>query len=581
VARILVVDDNDDDRVLLRRQLDGDGHVVESLSEAKQALELVPRGDYAVVVLDNKFEGEGMLGIDCLRELRRLAVTTPVIVLTGAGHEGLGEAIEVSQLGASTYIRKPANLAEPFGELLQLVHKYVQYHQFSREPVPPPGPANPSFIGNSPAMVELGSLIGAAGRIDDPVLIQGESGTGKDLVARALFHASRRKGKNCLPVNCSGIPEVVEDELFGHEMDAFPGAGPQYHGVCEQAEGGAILLDHVEDLRRDTQSKILDLVENRQIIRRGGFRRVKVDVRVMASTGSDLPAAVKEGKFLEPLYFRLNVVRLDLPPLRQRGEDMVLLAKHFLALVALAEKRPVRSFHPQTLEKITAYPWPGNVRELADKVRLAVLVCRGAVVMPEDLRLDPLAATAESEAAVHLRRACEAVQKAGQGSLLPLFRTIMSREVFLFAWSNRGGNRTAVSELLGISLNEVDRLEARHLRGEIQQTPKTKKTKRSTEKGEGQAKIIAALTQHHQYACGGCLNQEPIGNNELASLAGVAGSTVSEFFEKIFKGHAKYKFACHDAARLATTLKMLNGEFSPGILISGSPDAYTRADDDD
>jgi DNA-binding NtrC family response regulator len=470
-----VVDDDEDDRKFLERDLVGEGYQVKCLEVPEEAINVLPGGNFRVVVLDNRFHASRMSGMDCLRELRRRGVAIPVIVLTGHGGEGFEETIESMRLGAFKYVRKPLSWDKPYLELLQLVRKAAEQAEIITVPVSLPGRPTPAesdagssvvskpMLGTSKVMLALGEFIARVAIADysAPALIRGESGTGKELAARALFHYSRRKGKTFLAVNCSWVPEALEQELFGRENSIL---GPQAIGVFEQADGGAVLLDEVAALSPDVQGKLLNLLERGEIIRRGAHRPIKVDVRIIASTTRDLNRACDEGTFRRDLYNRLNAVPIEVRPLRERvdeqGDDRELLAQYFLKQAAAEQKRPLQGFHPEALAKIRAYRWPGNVRELQDKVSLAVVLCQQTHIMPEDLQLEPND-TIEGEAAVHIRRACEIALKSRQQKPLESLKTTLLRELCQLARTLSGGNDDQAARVLGLPLDEFLELHKR------------------------------------------------------------------------------------------------------------------------
>jgi DNA-binding NtrC family response regulator len=388
VARILLIDDDEDFCPRLMEALEAHGHAVRWVEGAEHGLELLPpdqAADFDVILLDNCMPG-GMNGLECLETVRSRNVHLPVILFTGCG--GADVAIDASRLGAFRYLPKPNDLGRSLRRLLALLADAEQVARLSDQAVHLAGEARPGeevLLGGSERMCEVYSQAGIAARPEarhEPVLLLGETGTGKDLVARYLFQASDRAGRPLLKINCSAFtPDSLEDELFGCDATA---------GLFEQADGGAVLLDHFTALAPSGQERLLQLLQDQVVQRRGGRPR-PVDVRVLASTSPrTLAAARAEGLLGDRLYFRLHVFTIHLPLLRERDDDLQLLADHFRRRFALElQRHHVRSFHEQARERLRRHDWPGNIRELQHVVRQAVLACGRAEIGPEHVCIEP------------------------------------------------------------------------------------------------------------------------------------------------------------------------------------------------
>ncbi|MGH7262975.1 MAG: PEP-CTERM-box response regulator transcription factor [Candidatus Rokuibacteriota bacterium] len=332
-------------------------------------------------------------GLRLLSEIIRKEPKTKVIVITGNGEEAA--ALEAIRLGALDYYHKPIDVEELWVILRRAahIHRLEQSSEVKQREAEIVGRFE-DLLGASSRMQELFSLIERVAASNTTVLITGESGTGKELIARAIHLKSPRREGPFVPINGGAIPEtLLESELFGHEKGAFTGAHIRRQGRVEQAHGGTLFLDEVGELPLALQVKLLRFLQEREIERVGGRERIAVDVRVIAATNSDLGKAMAEGRFREDLYYRLSVVTLAVPPLRERGEDVLLLANALLRRFRqeVAGKR-IRGFSPEALAALRAHPWPGNVRELENRVQRAVIVATGPLITPEDLELAPLAA---------------------------------------------------------------------------------------------------------------------------------------------------------------------------------------------
>jgi len=380
--RVLLVDDEPGIRTSLKLVLDPLYEVM-TASTPEEGLDLFRRELPNVVILDVVLPGTD--GLAVLQTMRTEDRTIPVIMLTAT--KTVKTAVDAMKLGAADYITKPFDVEE----LRLVVAKALEKHDLEQEVrylraqvVNRYGFHN--LIGKSPAMQEVYSKIEQVADTRTTVLITGESGTGKELVARALHFNSSRRDRPFVALNCAALPEtLIESELFGHEKGSFTDAAARRVGQFELANGGTLFLDEIGDLSPATQAKLLRVLQEREFTRIGGVQPIKVDVRIVAATNKHLEELLRRKEFREDLYYRINVVSLYLPPLRDRREDIPLLAKHFLAKRLEEEKRPPQEFSKEALEVLSRHPWPGNVRQLENVVEQASVWCRDAVITPEHL----------------------------------------------------------------------------------------------------------------------------------------------------------------------------------------------------
>ena len=385
MGRILIADDHDALRRGLARALTAANHEVEEAPNGNQAIERLHDGHFDVVLSDLKMGGSD--GLDVLRTTKTLHPSTAVILMTAFG--SVHTAVEAMKSGAFDYVQKPFEIEEMEvkiekalemrrmrHELDYLRHTQNDIYDFDR------------IVGQSDPLKRVLGVVKKVAKSNTTVLIRGETGTGKELIAGAIHHNSLRASRNFVKVNCAALPEtLLESELFGHEKGAFTGADRQRIGRFEQADGGSLFLDEVGDMSAAIQAKILRVLQEHEFERLGGTRTQKVDVRLVAATNRDLSAMVASGAFREDLYYRLNVVSVEMPPLRERKEDIIPLAMFFVKKFAGELKKKIDGIDPEAQKMLLRYNWPGNIRELENSVERAILMTEGQFITSEDLRL--------------------------------------------------------------------------------------------------------------------------------------------------------------------------------------------------
>jgi len=437
--RILVVDNDADMVALLRRHLETEGWAVTGVTGGEDAQTALGREEYAVVLTDLVMEPVG--GLDVLREAQKVQPRARVILMTAFG--SLESAIDAMRHGAYDYITKPFKLPE-----LSLVVKRAVEDQRLREEnrrLRAEVEHRYSFdniLGRSKAMQGVFEQIRAVADTDAPVLLLGDSGSGKELVSRAIhWHSGRRDGP-FVAVNCAAIPEtLLESELFGHEKGSFTGADRKRRGLFVEAQGGTLLLDEIAEMPQSLQVKLLRALQDRLIRPVGSNEEVKVDLRLISATNRDLPAFVRQGKFREDLYYRLAVIPIRIPSLRERPEDIPLLAEHFLKRVASTMGKEIEGFDQEALKWLHEHNWPGNVRELENVIERAATLAKGTLITRDDLRIE---FTPGSSGELGVRPSLADVEN-------QYIRRILD-EV--------GGDKRAAARILGISVRTLQRMQA-------------------------------------------------------------------------------------------------------------------------
>ena len=450
--RVLLIDDDDSILDALQGLLKSEGYAVVTAKSAADGLAVASDGDFQVVVTDWKMPG--VSGMEVIKTLRATRPRLPVILLTG--HESPLGVIEATKLGAYDYLRKPPH-AEEF---LELVAKAVATHQLMSEPVEIGGAkhAKHAIVGSSRAMQEVYKQIGRVAAAPVRVLIRGETGTGKELVARAIYQHSERANQPFIEVNCAAIPEnLLESELFGHERGAFTGAHERRAGRFEQANHGTIFLDEIGDMTLSTQAKLLRVLEEKSMRRLGGRDNIQVDVRVIAATHRDLEKAIREDRFREDLYHRLNDAVIVLPPLRERVEDISEMVRFFIQRDApeLGSVNPSMP-EPEALTYLQQQLWPGNVRELRNVIRESLLLAHQSPMTREIVERVLTHKTARRVAPEHTiaSQIAELLNKAKAGGLENVHATvtdIVERELYAQALQLAGGDQSKAAGWLGVS----------------------------------------------------------------------------------------------------------------------------------
>jgi two-component system response regulator AtoC len=449
-AKVLLLEDDDMLAGLLARVLRTDGYTVDVLDCADD-LPTGPKLAAFDIVLSDIHLANNTSGHDVLKRVREAAPQMPVILMTAyADIEGAMSAVSH---GAYDYLPKPI---EPT-ELKRMVGEAVARRMLAAQVKTPSDPreiaaGESKIVGAAPAMIDLYKTVAHVAPTTATVLIIGESGTGKELVARQIHETSPRANKPFVAVNCAALPEsILESELFGHERGAFTGATGLKRGVFEEATGGTLFLDEMGDITPKMQVQLLRVLQEGEIRRVGSSETVKVDVRVVAATNRDLKTDVASGRFREDLYFRLQVVTVRVPPLRERKQDIPLLLRHFLARHADRLKRPVPNVAPEVLEALEAYSFPGNVREMSHLVERAMLLAREGVITAADLPKEMTQTWTDATASN------------AQGSLSDDWPTlgVLERRYIDRVLSRTGGNKTRAAEVLGIDRRTLNRMFAR------------------------------------------------------------------------------------------------------------------------
>ena len=382
-GRILIVEDDRPQADAMAEALRRVGHTCAVVTDPRQALASLDADDFDLVVTDLVMQDVD--GMEVLRHAKRLDPGAEVLMVTG--HGTIETAVQAIRQGASDYITKPLNL----GELRDRVAKALEHRRLLRRTEQLSAQLDERFgfegiVGHSAAMQRVIQTSRQVAPTDATVLIEGESGTGKELVAKALHTNSRRKGKNFVALNCAALSEgILESELFGHEKGAFTGAVMRRKGRFEHADGGTLFLDEVGDMPASTQIKLLRVLEDGEIVRVGSNEPRKVDVRLLSATNQDLDELVKRGKFREDLYFRLRVVRIALPALRERREDIPLLTEHYIRQIAREHGKNVTGITPEAQRALAAYDWPGNIRELINTLETMILLTPRETLQVEDI----------------------------------------------------------------------------------------------------------------------------------------------------------------------------------------------------
>jgi two-component system response regulator HydG len=434
--KILVVDDEASHRMMLRAVLTGEGYRVAEAADGTEAVRAVEKEAFDIILLDIRMTA--MDGIEALTEIRKISPLVPVLIMTA--YASVKTAVEALKAGAFDYMTKPLDIEE----VKILIEKALEHYHLRTENLALKERLGDRFdfsriIGRSAKMKILLDTLVMVAPSDATVFIMGESGTGKEVVANAIHHNSPRAGQPFIKVSCAALPEtLLESELFGHEKGAFTGAVTRREGRFQLAHRGTIFLDEVGEMSPALQTKLLRVLQEKEFESLGSARTIKVDIRVIAATNKDLVKEVGEGRFREDLYYRLNVVPITIPPLRDRREDIPPLADHFLAIFREKNRKPIKGIAGKALDLLVRYDWPGNIRELENCIERAVIMAREEMIVPSDL--PPLIQNLSGEGEVG-------------GFAIPSGMSLetMERELIVKTLAETGGNRTRASEILGIN----------------------------------------------------------------------------------------------------------------------------------
>ena len=434
--KILVVDDEESHRIMLRAVLSADGYAVAEASDGTEAVRAVEKEAFDLILMDLRMTD--MDGIEALTEIRKISPLVPVLIMTA--YASVKTAVEALKAGAFDYLTKPLDIEE----LKILIEKALDHYHLRAENLVLKERLGDRFdfsriIGRGPKMKALLDTLAMVAPSDATVLLLGESGTGKEVVANAIHHNSPRAGQPFIKVACAALPEnLLESELFGHEKGAFTGAVSRREGRFQLAHRGTLCLDEVGEMSPATQTKLLRVLQEKEFEPVGGARTVKVDIRLIAATNLDLVKEVAAGRFREDLYYRLNVVPITLPPLRERKEDIPALADHFLAIYREKNGKRLRGISGKALDLLVRYDWPGNIRELENCIERAVIMAREEAILPADFP-------------PQIRMLSQAQGKDGFAIPSGISLDEMERAMIVQTLAETGGNRTRTAEILGIN----------------------------------------------------------------------------------------------------------------------------------
>ena len=446
MKKVLIVDDDDAMRMALADSLESCGYEVTAAENGQEALDIFQKEQFAVVISDMRMPRVG--GMDVLRQIKRISAQTPVILITAYGT--VKTAVEAMKEGAAEFLMKPFSLDDLEFTVKNVLAAHLQQDMEQLRHEKPGQPAVKEIIAENPRMLSLLAMLRNVAKSRSSILIQGESGTGKELVARYVYLHSGRKHKPFVAVNCAAIPNnLLESEMFGYEKGAFTGAVQRKIGKFEMADGGTLLLDEISEMDIQLQAKLLRVLQEGEVDRIGGKNPVPVDVRIIATTNVDLKQAIEEKKFRPDLYFRLNVIPVVIPPLRERKEDIPVLAHYFLKKYGAASEQTGLAISPAAMRLMSAYPWTGNVRELENVMERAVLVCEGNTVEPVHLGLETGAIALNDP----VREEAPPVSLPTAGENMTLRE--VEKALIIETLQKVQGNRTKASQILGISVRTM------------------------------------------------------------------------------------------------------------------------------
>ena len=434
---ILVVEDGQSQREMLQDFLAGEGHTVAGAEDGKSAIDHVLEGHHDLLLLDYKMPG--MNGLDVLKKVKGINPQIDVIMMTAYGT--IETAVEAMKSGALDYITKPIDLDE-LNILIDRISErrtLIRENQILREKLWKKGFTADQIVYKNRKMEDLINMVGRVASSRTTILLQGESGTGKELFARLIHKTSKRSEKPMIVVNCGALPEtLLESELFGYEKGAFTGAATRRVGRFEEADGGTLFLDEIGELSPSVQVKLLRFLQEREFQRLGGNRTIQSDVRIISATNRDLENKVAEGTFREDLFYRLNVVVMNIPPLREKKEDISLLIKHFISRFSAENSKKIEGLSSEAMDILLKYDYPGNIRELENIIERAVVIARYSVISVNDLPFKE----SSSQSLV--------IQKTGKGSLKDSIETLEERLIEQ-GMEEAAHNQSKAVELLGVS----------------------------------------------------------------------------------------------------------------------------------
>ncbi len=442
MSRILVVDDESLMREFLTESLQSQKYDVDSAESGEKALDFMGGDPYDLILTDLKMPR--VTGMDVLKKSREKMPDCKVVVMTAYGT--VENAVEAMKIGAFDYITKPFSL----DEILLIVRRALQFKTLEVENRRLHSELEEQFgqgsiVGDSPVIRSVLDTIATVSQSRSTVLVTGESGTGKELVARAVHYSSPRKDGPFVKINCAALPaELMESELFGHDKGAFTGAIRRYHGRFERADGGTLLLDEISEMSPRLQAKLLRVIQEREFEPVGSSETVHVDVRIIATSNRNLLEQIKLGEFREDLYYRLNVINIHLAPLRERKEDIPVLAKHFLDKYNRENGKAIESISDDVISRWRGHTWPGNIREFENAVERAVVMCKGRVIEDGGLSPDALGAAAPSPASAE-----------SLASIVGRKIEDVEKELILKTLEANDGNRTLTADILGISVRTL------------------------------------------------------------------------------------------------------------------------------
>jgi len=464
INRILVADDEESMRWVLSKALRKKGFTVDLARDGDEALRLIRSESYDLAILDIKMPG--LNGLDLLDKVREFKSDLLVVIMTADA--GMKNAVEAMKRGAYDYLTKPFDLdaMDAIVEKANRAQEMTMQMSALKDEIKDHYLLDKGIIGNSIPMREVYKTIGKVAPSDMTVLIQGESGTGKELIAKAIHCNSKRLVKPFIAMNCAAIPkELLETELFGHEKGSFTGASERKFGKFEQANGGTVFLDEIGDMPLDLQAKILRVLQERELTRTGGSQNIAVDVRIVAATNQDLHQLVQQRLFREDLYYRLNVVPINLMPLRERREDILLLVDHFLQKTCAELDLPLKKIDKPALDRLEAYSWPGNVRELENCMKRAIILSSDPLLTVDDFPI--LTATGGNAAGSaedvsleflvdrKLRSSFVNVEKLDSGDLYNMVIEQVERPLIAFLLEKTRWNQVRAASILGINRNTL------------------------------------------------------------------------------------------------------------------------------